>query len=103
MNVPIPRHLRAAWPARRLLSALLNRSRACVTAAVTAVTTATTITTAVTTATAAVTAAVAQESSPRIPAESPLSGPVWSFVVPLALFLVALAATIGLYRRFSKH
>jgi hypothetical protein len=37
----------------------------------------------------------------RIPAESPLQGPWWTWVVPVVLFLVTLAATWLLYRRFA--
>ena len=37
-----------------------------------------------------------------IPAESPLSGFVWTWVVPGALFLLAFWATWALYRRFRS-
>ena len=36
-----------------------------------------------------------------IPAESPISGPFWTLVLPALLFLVALVATWRLYRRFA--
>lgn len=36
-----------------------------------------------------------------IPAEPPLAGPLWTLIVPALLFVIALLATIGLYRRFS--
>lgn len=35
-------------------------------------------------------------------AEPVVSGPLWSFVVPALLFLVALVATALLYRHFAK-
>lgn len=38
-----------------------------------------------------------------LPAESPLAGPLWTFVVPLALFAIAFGATLALYRRFSQR
>ena len=37
-----------------------------------------------------------------IPAESPISGPFWTWVVPFLLFGIALLATYLLYRRFAK-
>jgi hypothetical protein len=37
-----------------------------------------------------------------IPAEPPLSGPLWTLIVPAALFLVAFLATWALYRRFAR-
>ena len=37
-----------------------------------------------------------------IPADPPISGPLWTLVVPAALFAVAFVATWLLYRRFSK-
>ncbi len=37
-----------------------------------------------------------------LPAESPLAGPLWTFVVPLTLFVIAFGATLALYRRFSR-
>lgn len=37
-----------------------------------------------------------------IPAEVPISGPVWTFVVPALLFGLAFVATWLLYRRFSR-
>ena len=36
-----------------------------------------------------------------LPAEAPISGPIWSVVVPAFLFLVAFAGTFLLYRRFA--
>lgn len=36
-----------------------------------------------------------------LPAEPPVSGPVWGIVVPAALFLVALVSTVLLYRHFA--
>lgn len=42
------------------------------------------------------------ELSP-IPAESPLSGPLWTWVVPTLLFTIAFLATWALYRRFSRQ
>ncbi len=44
----------------------------------------------------------AQEGLAPIPAAPPLSGPFWTVVVPLVLFGIAFAATLGLYRRFSR-
>ena len=38
-----------------------------------------------------------------IPAEPPIGGPLWTIVVPAALFAVALLATVLLYRRFSRE
>ena len=38
-----------------------------------------------------------------LPAASPLSGPFWTWVVPVALFAVALAATWRLYRHFADR
>ena len=38
-----------------------------------------------------------------IPAEAPISGMVWTVVVPAVLFVVAFLATWGLYRRFSRQ
>ena len=39
---------------------------------------------------------------PPIPADPPLAGPLWTLVVPGALFAVAFLATWGLYRRFAR-
>lgn len=36
-----------------------------------------------------------------LPAEPPIGGPVWTIVVPAALFLVSLVATFLLYRHFA--
>jgi hypothetical protein len=38
-----------------------------------------------------------------IPASSPIGGPLWTWVVPVLLFAVALFATLALYRRFSTQ
>jgi len=37
-----------------------------------------------------------------IPAESPISGPFWTWFLPLLLFACSLAATWMLFRRFSR-
>ena len=37
-----------------------------------------------------------------IPAEPPLTGWFWSYVLPAVIFGLSLAATIALYRRFSQ-
>jgi hypothetical protein len=37
-----------------------------------------------------------------IPAESPIGGPLWTWVVPALLFLVAFVATWMLYRHFAN-
>ncbi len=47
--------------------------------------------------------ALAAASSRSIPAEPPIDGPFWTIVVPAALFGLALAATVLLYRRFSRE
>jgi hypothetical protein len=47
-------------------------------------------------------AAVAVQAAPDpLPAEPPFVGVMWSFVVPVILFAVALGATIFLYRHFA--
>ena len=38
-----------------------------------------------------------------LPAEAPIDGPFWTWVVPVLLFGVALAATLMLYRHFSSR
>jgi hypothetical protein len=38
----------------------------------------------------------------RIPAEAPISGPFWTIVVPIALFVLTFVSTWLLYRRFSR-
>ncbi len=38
-----------------------------------------------------------------IPAEAPISGPLWTVLVPALLFAVALLATWKLYRRFARQ
>ncbi len=37
-----------------------------------------------------------------IPAEPPLTGFFWSWVLPALIFGVSLWATVALYRRFSR-
>ncbi len=39
---------------------------------------------------------------PPIPAEPPLAGPLWTWVVPVLLFVVSLGATWLLYRHFAR-
>jgi hypothetical protein len=36
-----------------------------------------------------------------LPVESPLSGPLWTWVVPIAIFSIACVATWLLYRHFA--
>jgi hypothetical protein len=36
-------------------------------------------------------------------AEAPIGGPLWSYVVPALLLLVATASTFVLYRHFAKE
>jgi len=36
-----------------------------------------------------------------LPAESPIGGPLWSYVVPAALLAVATLGTLLLYRHFA--
>jgi len=38
-----------------------------------------------------------------LPAQSPISGPLWSYVVPALLLLVAALGTLMLYRHFAKQ
>ncbi len=38
-----------------------------------------------------------------LPAESPIGGPIWSYVVPAALLAAASLATLMLYRHFTKQ
>jgi hypothetical protein len=38
-----------------------------------------------------------------IPADAPIGGPFWTWVVPVGLFLVAFLATWALYRHFSAR
>jgi TRAP-type C4-dicarboxylate transport system permease large subunit len=40
---------------------------------------------------------------PPIPAETPISGPFWTLIVPALLFAIAFIATWLLYRRFSQE
>ncbi len=44
---------------------------------------------------------LAQTAIIPIPAEPPLSGPLWTLALPAALFAVSFLATWLLYRRFS--
>jgi uncharacterized membrane protein YoaK (UPF0700 family) len=46
-----------------------------------------------------------QEERPvtGIPAEPPIGGPLWTLVVPALLFVVAVAATVLLYRHFARR
>ena len=37
-----------------------------------------------------------------IPAEPPLTGPLWSVVLPIVVFAGSLAATYLLYRHFAR-
>ncbi len=37
-----------------------------------------------------------------LPAESPIGGPLWSYVVPAALLGVTILGTVMLYRHFAK-
>jgi hypothetical protein len=46
---------------------------------------------------------LAQAAMTPIPAESLLSGPFWTWVLPAALFVVSFGATWLLYRRFSRE
>jgi hypothetical protein len=45
---------------------------------------------------------LAQTAMTPIPAETPLSGPFWTLVLPALLFAVSFLATWLLYRRFSR-
>jgi hypothetical protein len=48
--------------------------------------------------------AVVQARQPiPLPAESPLGGPLWSYVVPAALLTLASVGTLLLYRHFARH
>jgi len=38
-----------------------------------------------------------------LPGVSPLSGPLWSWVVPIVLFAIAFGATWLLYRHFARR
>jgi hypothetical protein len=38
-----------------------------------------------------------------LPVDSPLSGVLWTWVVPVALFAIAFVATWLLYRHFAKR
>ncbi len=38
-----------------------------------------------------------------IPAEPPIGGPLWEYVIPGLLFLVAAVATLLLYRHFAGN
>jgi len=48
-------------------------------------------------------ATIAAASPGAIPSEPPIGGPLWTLVVPAALFAVALVATVLLYKRFSRE
>lgn len=37
-----------------------------------------------------------------IPARPPISGPLWTIVIPALLFVVSFGATYLLYRKFSR-
>ncbi len=57
-----------------------------------------------TAATAAVFTALAQSGDVApLPAESPIGGPFWSYVVPALLLAVATLSTLMLYRHFAKR
>ena len=46
--------------------------------------------------------ATAVQAAPEpLPAEPPFVGVMWSYVVPVILFAVALGATVLLYRHFA--
>jgi hypothetical protein len=48
-------------------------------------------------------AAQVQPPSPEsLPAEPPVGGFFWTWIVPVLLFVVSVAATAALYRHFSK-
>ena len=38
-----------------------------------------------------------------LPVESPISGVLWTWVLPIGLFTIAFAATWLLYRHFSRQ
>jgi hypothetical protein len=38
-----------------------------------------------------------------LPAESPIGGPLWSYVVPALLLAVASLGTLMLYRHFARQ
>jgi hypothetical protein len=42
-------------------------------------------------------------ATPIIPARPPISGPLWTIVIPALLFVVSFGATYLLYRKFSDH
>ena len=44
-----------------------------------------------------------QVAAEPLPATPPIDGPIWTYVVPAALLLVASAGTWLLYRRFSSE
>ena len=48
-------------------------------------------------------AAVQSSDVAPLPAETPIDGPLWSYVVPALLLFVATASTVLLYRRFAKE
>ena len=52
---------------------------------------------------AAVDQALAQVASPeRLPAAPPITGVLWTVVLPIILFGISFWAAYALYRRFSK-
>ena len=51
----------------------------------------------------AVLAAPADSVLQRIPAEAPISGVLWTVVVPTLLFAVSLGATWALFRHYSRR
>jgi len=54
-------------------------------------------------ATAILTAFIQAGELVPLPAESPIGGPFWSYVVPAALLAVATAGTLLLYRHFAER
>lgn len=38
-----------------------------------------------------------------LPVRSPIGGPLWSYIVPAALLVVASLGTLMLYRHFAKR
>jgi hypothetical protein len=38
-----------------------------------------------------------------LPAQSPIGGPLWSYVIPALLLLIATLGTLMLYRHFAKQ
>ena len=50
---------------------------------------------------AALTALIQSGDVAPLPAESPIGGPFWSYVVPALLLAVATLSTVMLYRHFA--